>query len=244
MTFLSPTQIQSARRLIAGGEMPEGPNAQDAQEGAPRPEGSALPSDPVALRQLRHQTKNALQRIIGQVSQHTELRRTRQGRRLIEDVQRRIVLSARISDALFGLTRAPGPLHVRLHALGESMVELLGDPDQVIHLDVTAAGECPAALEGVVLRVAHEFLGNAVKHGMHARIVGRIQLRLHSGEASTRLQVVDDGWGCGAAPVRGEGLDVAEALAGRHDGRVRLRREGDTTIGELELPHPPALPAA
>ena len=240
MTFLSATQVQSARRLIAQGK------ASDGAPGGTEPGlDGHLPSDPVELRQLRHQTKNALQRIMGQVSQHVELRRTRQGRRLIEDVQRRILLSARISDALFGLTRAPGPLHARLHALGESMVELLADPDQVIHLDVTAAGECPAALEGVVLRVAHELLGNAVKHGMHARIVGRIQVRLHAGDAGTRLQVVDDGWGWGRcpAPEAGEGLAVAEALAGRHGGRVTLRRDGDTTVCELLLPDPAAGPS-
>ena len=55
---------------------------------------------------LRYQTKNALQRIIAQCAQ-AGLRRTATGAALADDVQRRIILSARISDALFGLTAEP-----------------------------------------------------------------------------------------------------------------------------------------
>ena len=49
-------------------------------------------------------------------------------------------------------------------------------------------------------RVAHELLGNAVKHGMRARLVGRIAARVVSDEGRVLLTVTDDGWGFGCEP--------------------------------------------
>ncbi|UFN50960.1 ATP-binding protein [Roseomonas sp. OT10] len=201
-------------------------------------------AEQVAMRQLRHQTKNALQRILGQVWKVRELQRTREGQQLLDEVEQRIQLSAEISNALFGLTRRPAPMEERLRHLCESTVALLADADQTIRLEVTVAGDCPEALRGTVLRVAHEMVGNAVKHGMHVRLLGRITVRLESDAEATRLTVRDDGWGpapAGPAEGDGEGLALVAALAAQHGGTASLHRDWKETVAELAVPHTAAL---
>lgn len=200
-------------------------------------DGGEGATDRTAFRQLRHLTNNALQRILCQVAQHGELRRIPESRRLCADIERRILLSAAIADALFGMTREPGLLPCRLGSLGEAVLGLLGDPDQLLSLAVSVEGRCPAALEDTVLRVAHELVGNAVKHGMRARLVGRVAVRLASDERRTVLTVTDDGWGCGDEPRRGEGLRLAQLLADGHGGSVRLQRRDGATVATLDLSH-------
>ena len=192
----------------------------------------------LAMRHLRHQTKNALQRIIAQVAQ-TDLRATADGNALADDIERRIFLSARISDALFGMTESPPPISQRLTALSEATVALLADRDQAIAVTAAAAGRCPPAYEATVLQVAHEMVVNAVKHGMHMRITGQIAVRLFAdARGRTALLVRDDGWGpCAAAA--GEGMPLMQALAASLDGRVSLSRNDGWTIARLDLPGGP-----
>jgi hypothetical protein len=126
----------------------------------------------------------------------------------------------------------------RLRALCESMVRLLGDGTQMIRLDVTVAGECPEALQQLVLRVAHEFVGNAVTHGMRARLVGSIAVHLATDvDGRTALTVTDDGWGFEGSQIAGDGLKIAGDLAASARGTVSLRRT-DVTVAALELPSP------
>lgn len=198
--------------------------------------------DAAAFRQLRHQTKNALQRILCQIAQCRDLQATPHGQRLVGDLERRVRLSSAVSDALFGVTSDPGPLLQRLRGLSESTVELMGDPDQVLRVDV--GGDVgvergvPGALHDSVLRIAHEFVGNAVKHGMYARMVGAITVRVTRGARGVvRLQVLDDGWGFRCAPTHGEGLGLAALLAGQHGGSVSVLRRGGLTVAEAVL-HP------
>lgn len=206
------------------------------------PEADPQPAfaDQLAMRQLRHQTKNALQRIISQVETRASLAGSAGSRALAEDVRRRIMLTASIADALFGLTASPGALADRLQLLGESVIALLGDPDQVLRLAVAAEATCRPGLDSVLLRIAHEFLGNAVKHGMHQRLTGRIEIEVIERDGTVRLRVRDDGWGCGAFPAPGEGLRVARALARQAGGWIEMRRDGLTTLAECLLPSPPA----
>ena len=134
----------------------------------------AAPQGGLSDRQLRHHVKNALQCIISIVETSPDLKSTIQGTRLAREVARRICLAAEMSDAVFGLTRAPGPFEVRLRDLSKGMVELLSDPDQIIDIEIEEPVVCPAEQYDLVLRVAQELVGNAVKHGFHARLLGKL----------------------------------------------------------------------
>jgi two-component sensor histidine kinase len=193
--------------------------------------------DAVAMRQLRHQTKNALQRIIAQLDK-TELRDTPAGAALADEIERRIFLTARISDALFGLTECPGPLQSRLTSLCDGVVALMTDIEQTIQTEVSVNGACHPGYEQTVIQVAHEMVANAVKHGMHMRLVGRIDVHFRAGrpDGSAILTVSDDGWGPAPGTEGGDGLPIMRALAERHGGTVSLDRQNGLTIARLCLP--------
>ena len=102
----------------------------------------------------------------------------------------------------------------------------------------TVDGECPEPLHQLVLRVAHEFVANAVKHGMHARAAGTISVRLATGiDGCTTLVVTDDGWGFHGSPDAGDGLEIAGDLAASIGGTISLVRT-HVTVAALELPAP------
>ena len=195
--------------------------------------------DALGMRLLRHHTKNALQRLIAQIA-NSDLRAMPGGEALAEDLERRIRLSARVSDALFGLTEAPGPLQARLTLLSRSVVELMADEVQTINTTVHVIGDCPGRFEATVLQVAHEMVTNAVKHGLHMRLAGEIELVLHGKRpgapyTGVALVVRDNGWG----PERrgfGEGLSTLELIAQRHGGRVDLVRQAGWTEARLQIP--------
>lgn len=209
-----------------------------------RPHRTPVEQD-IDLRQLRHHTKNALQRIISLVANMPGLADTPQGQQLLAQLERRIQLSAAVSDALFGLTDAPESMTERLRSLCGNLVELLSEATQVIQVGVSVRGECPPALRDIVLRVAHEFVGNAMKHGMRRRARGRITVRLHSEPGVyTKLTVIDDGNGFHGQPRDGEGMSLSRMLAAPVCGSVSLHSDG-RTLAVLELPHPkPTYPAA
>jgi two-component sensor histidine kinase len=189
----------------------------------------------IDLRQLRHHTKNTLQRILGLIAEAPGLSDTPAGEKIAQELEHRIALSANISNALFGLTGAPGSMAERLRQLSGAVVGMMRTADQVIRVGVSVRGSCPPALRETLLRAAHELLGNAVKHGMRGRPTGRIAVRLVSGCDSTVLTIVDNGWGFNTAPQLGEGLALARSFAARHGGSLEL--DGmDGTVARLELP--------
>ncbi|WP_431285423.1 ATP-binding protein [Humitalea sp. 24SJ18S-53] len=203
----------------------------------------AMPApSPLPFQLLRHHTKNALQRILAEIGQADTRLMTREAGRVLRDIERRIRLSASLSDALFGFTRAPPPMAERLLSLCEATVGLMGDPDQILAIDCAVSGACPATLAETVLRAAHEMVGNAVKHGLHARLVGRITIRLDSDAARTRLCVEDDGWGFAGKSGRGEGLGLIRSLAGQHGGTCAMPPIPQGTRVEMHLPHPDPTP--
>lgn len=196
-------------------------------------------AETISVGLLRHHTKNALQRILAEVAKARALQETREGHRLVQELERRVMLSAFLSDALFGLTHAPGAMEDRLRSVAEATLELMADPDQIIRLEVVQEGDCPPALRQTVLRAAHEMVGNAVKHGLHARLLGHVRLRLTSDEGWTRLVVEDDGWGYAGARDGGEGLGLLRALAAQHEGTTTLHRIQIGTRATMDLPHGP-----
>jgi len=197
-----------------------------------------VPGTECDFRQLRHHTKNVLQQMLLQIADAQGLRTTVCSSWLLADLQRRIRLSAEISDALFGLTRSPAAMSERLRTLTESMILMLADGTQMIRPEVIVAGECPEPLQQLVLRVAHEFVGNAVKHGMRARAAGTISVRLATDfDGGTALVVTDDGWGFDSSPSAGEGMKIAADLAASAGGTVSLLRT-HVTVAALALPLP------
>lgn len=206
----------------------------------PRYTERGWPASDCDVRQLRHHTRNVLQQILLLIEGARDLEVTVRGHQLLADLQRRIVLSAQISDALFGFTDSLPSMSERLRVLSESTIRMLADGIQEIRLDVAVAGDCPEPLQQLVLRVAHEFVGNAVTHGMRARVLGTISVRLVTGlDGGTALVVTDDGWGFHHSPDSGEGLTIAGDLAAIAGGTISLLRTR-VTVAKLELPSPRA----
>ncbi|HTU52511.1 MAG TPA: ATP-binding protein [Acetobacteraceae bacterium] len=176
-----------------------------------------------------------------QVLEAPGLHESREGRRLADDIARRIELAAAISDALFGFTGSLEPLPMRLRSLAESVIALYADATQIIRLEVAAADVCPPDREDVILRIAHELVGNAVKHGMHMRLLGRISVRLAREAGMAVLSVANDGWRMEEPARFGEGLALVEDLVRAEGGTVRAKTRPQTLI-EVRLPCEAALP--
>lgn len=188
------------------------------------------------LRQLRHHTKNTLQRLIGLIGEARGLMETPEGEQIARELEHRICLSATISNALFGLTEAPAPMLHRLRQLAGAVADLLSANGQKIRVGVTVRGDCPPHLREAIIRSAHELIGNAVKHGMKDRPSGRIAVRLITGDRHTTLTVTDNGWGFEGIPRQGEGLALARGFATMHGGTLTLE-SADGTVASLDLPH-------
>ncbi len=198
--------------------------------------GEAETAQEIDLRQLRHHTKNTLQRIIGLIGEFPGLHDTPEGAQIARELEHRICLSATISNALFGLTDAPAPMAERLRQLAGPVVDMMRTPDQAIRVGVCVRGTCPVHLREPVMRTTHELVGNAVKHGMKGRSNGRIAVRLVSQEAITTLTIIDDGCGFDGQPRDGEGLSLARSFASSHGGSLRLE-SALGTVATLELPN-------
>jgi two-component sensor histidine kinase len=190
----------------------------------------------IDLRQLRHHTKNTLQRIIALIAELPGLHDSPAAETIARELEYRIGLSATISNALFGLTEAPGSMADRLRQIGGAVVDLMRAPDQVIRVGVSVRGTYPAALREAVVRGAHELIGNAVKHGMKSRPSGRISVRLVTEGGITVLTVSDNGWGFAGTPRPGEGLALARGFAERHAGSLHLESCGGA-VATMLLPH-------
>jgi two-component sensor histidine kinase len=234
MSYVDASVLRTPRPLVSRDEQPSFSDGIDMLNRTDLEEAG----QELDLRQLRHHTKNTLQRIIGLIASAPGLCDTPAGEKIARELEYRIALSAEISNALFGLTSAPGSIAGRLRQLGGAVVEMMKDADQVIRIGVSVRGSCPPGLTESVLRTAHELLGNAVKHGMKGRPNGRIAIRLVTDGDCTILSVADNGWGFNGTPRSGEGLALARSFAERHGGTLELAGI-DGTVATLELPHFP-----
>jgi two-component sensor histidine kinase len=240
MSYVAASTPSAPRALLSQSRVSPSRTADFRGAGAdtlerPEDEVDAIRQE-IDLRQLRHHTKNTLQRILGLISEAPGLCDTPQGQKIARELEYRISLSASISNALFGLTDAPGSMADRLRQLVGAVVDMMRSPDQVIRVGVSVRGCCPAHLRDAVLRSAHELVSNAVKHGMKGRASGRITVRLVVDEDCTTLTVLDNGWGFAGTPRSGEGLALARGFAVRHGGSLSMQGE-DGTMATLELPH-------
>src|SRR6195952_4187118 len=176
MSYVDASSLRTHRPLVSAGIRPSFSRADALLE---RVDGvSGDDGEEIDLRQLRHHTKNTLQRILGLIVAAPGLSDTPDGQKIVQELEYRICLSANISNALFGLTNAPGSMAERLRQLGGAVVDMMRDPGQVIRVGVSVRGCCPVGRREAVLRSAHELIGNAIKHGMKDRPSGRIAIRL------------------------------------------------------------------
>lgn len=191
----------------------------------------------IEFRRLRHQTKNALQRIMMHVLEASELDGNRKKDDIARDVVQKIELAASISDALFGLREHPEPLPARLKSLSRGIIALHADGTQHIEIDVTVtgSGKLSCAREDAILRIIPELVLNAVKHDMYMRLIGRISIRLTIGDDGATLTVGNDGWWMTEAPQHGGGLQIVEDLAVAEGGDMRIKIRPQTLI-EVRLP--------
>jgi len=234
MSYVAASTPRTGRPLVSQGKQPLFHGPSDTMEQEPPLDDND--GHDIDLRQLRHHTKNTLQRILGLIAGAPGLCDTPEGEKIAQELEYRIGLSAAISNALFGLTGAPGSMAERLRKLAGAVVDMMRDADQVVRVGVSVRGSCPLAMRDAVLRSAHELIGNAVKHGMKGRSSGRIAVRLVTDEDFTTLTVVDNGWGFVGTPCYGEGLALARRFAARHGGSLTMDGE-DGTVATLELPH-------
>lgn len=190
------------------------------------------------LRQLRHQTSNTWQRMLYEVALLAGTAASPEARRIGQAIERRIAATAALADALFGFTAAPAPMRERLAAIGRHLLAAQGDERQQIRLEVEVEGEVPPVLQQPVLQVALEMIGNAVKHGLHARLVGRIEVVLTAAAEAVTLSVRDDGWGPPDRTTPGEGLLLMREIASAWGGQVALCRQDGVTEARLALPAP------
>ena len=183
--------------------------------------------------QLRHQTKNALQRIIIQVLEAPALCGTREGRRAADEIVQRIELSAAISDALFGLTKKPPMLAERLNSLAATLIAFHADEAQTIELEVTVEPGIMISLprENAIIRIVHELVVNALKHGLHMRLIGKLSIFLDRQEdGRLLLTVCNDGWKIDRHVSRNCGLGIVEELVHAEGGDMRIFARPDTTF--------------
>ncbi len=201
--------------------------------------GDPVPYEQLSLRQLRHHTANVWQQVLCAVWEMTEAANTPEARKLGADIERRIIATAGVADAMFGFTQRPGRFRDRLTNLCRHTLAAHTAEGQSVALDLSTRGACPVPLQGIVLRVAQEMVANAVKHGLHARLRGRVTVSCVALPMTrVRLQVLDDGWGPPTKMVAGEGWALMRELAGLHAGEVTMQRDGDNTCLQLELPWP------
>jgi two-component sensor histidine kinase len=234
MSYIAASEPETNRPLMSRGGRPSFGQGTDLLDRADADDGDV--GQDIDLRQLRHHTKNTLQRILGLIAEAPGLSDTPGGEKIAQDLEYRISLSANISNALFGLTGVPGSMGDRLRQLSGALVEMMRGSDQTIRIGVSVRGHCPVPLRDAVIRTTHELVGNAVKHGLKGRSTGRIAVRLTTDRRGTTLTVTDNGWGFSGTPRLGEGLSLARGFADRHGGSLDLYG-GDGTMATLALPH-------
>lgn len=183
-----------------------------------------VPAEAIELRQLRHHSKNALQRIIGLIVDAPALSRTVAGRRAADEIVRQVELSADISDALFGFTSTLGSLSQRLQSLTDSSIAFYGDGLQSIEAEVAVCVPEPSLRRATLLvRIAHELIVNALKHGMYKRFLGKLLIRVITRPGGgVILSVSNDGWPMMEQDRPGEGLELVRELVCSEGGSMEI----------------------
>lgn len=182
----------------------------------------------LAFRQLRHNTRNTLQRIICLLADAKELTILPGGAALAQDLIGRICSATELADSFYAVTQPHGGIAARLHALSRSLVRLYSGRTQEVDIRLSIEMECDGRFADILLQITHEFVGNALKHGLRNQIVGKIEISLTRNRAgSVILAVTDSGNGFAPAAKKGEGLGLAQELAAFHQGKIILPGPGE-----------------
>jgi two-component sensor histidine kinase len=203
---------------------------------------------PLTLHQLRHHTRNSCKRILFEIHDDASWQHASRDRHLQEQLANRIRQSIQLLDAVFGTTSEPAPFSERFHTLCRGLLSLFADPAQHLRLDISLKGTCPPVLEMAALCATHEFVGNAVRHGMYLRLIGRVAVSLTCRSEAVELVVTDDGWGPAAAPKSEQGF--SRDLAEQFRGTLSVGRRDEHTVAMITLRttrclfHEPAAPSA
>lgn len=202
------------------------------------PGSRGVSGDTTELRQLRHHTKNSLQRLIAQLSEASFQCECREERLFVEGLVRQIKLSAAISDALFGLTHMPEPFPERLRSLVESLRTFYTDGAQTVRLEIVIPPGLTMSQnrEDLILRLIHELAVNAFKHGMHMRLVGKISILISRRvDGGLFLSVINDGWKISEQASPGEGLGIVRELVCAEGGDMKFTMQPHTNF-QIILP--------
>lgn len=177
---------------------------------------------------------NTLQRIVAQIKFSNPGAASR-GSLLTKDVLSRIVPLAQLFDALAGFTEEPAPLRDRLEWLGHAVIHLLGDDAQTLRLSVDVLEEPSEPSAAAIVWVAYEMLANAIRHGLHLRLIGRIEISVRADAGRfIVLEVKDDGWGPGNERS-GEEYEIMTGLADFYRAKITLKRSAEWTTARMSI---------
>ena len=208
--------------------------------------GGSVSADVESLYQLRHQTKNLLQAITLTLAD-THARTPTEIQDVVESLIARVHVTAAMSDVLFGATRPQSTFEVVLRSLCESVVLAFGHPECRVVIEKRHDETCPTALQRVILRAAHEMVGNAVKHGWHNRerrddggiddFPIRVRLRRRSSFVALIVRDGGAGFPTGVELRSGGGSRILDHLAREVGGRIS-RRNAYGAVVRLVVPVP------
>lgn len=177
------------------------------------------------FRELQHRVGNQLQLIVGALSVAETRIADPAGRKIIDELSRRVVSIARSHEQL-SLARVEQD--IGLEAFFQRLLPTLPVPERI---EVTSAIDDTAVPIGTAVRlglIVNELVTNSVKHAFGEK-GGHITIALHAGEASGGILLVsDDGAGMSGSGVGGGGAGVGlvRTLAAQIGGSVDWSSEG------------------
>ncbi len=190
-----------------------------------------------AFRQLRHNTRNTLQRIICLIYEAPEFAALPGGAALAEELIGRIRASAELADSFHAVTQPHGGISARLQMLGRNVVRLCSAKRQLIDVRVSVSVDCHGQFADMLVQVAHELIGNAMKHGLRGFSTGAIEISLGQDcNGAVMLAVTDNGRGFASNGPMGEGLRLAGDLAAVYGGQMVLPGAGQTAKVQVSFP--------
>lgn len=184
------------------------------------------------MRQLRYNTRNTLQRIVCLITDSpNSLPMLEYPNNLpmleylafSQDLVRRICLSMDIADSLFGVSQPFGSVEQRLLRIATGLASSFANSEHAIEMKVAVEGECPASLIDLVLQIAFELVGAAVRciaRGAESKVIG-IKLGCARG-GPTVLTVMTDQMAYCRSLMGSEGLELVEEIAALRGGKVSL----------------------